>query len=103
MAKFAVYKGSYTFDDLPQALAQLDATNSPFKDLIPSHGWERFHFNLWLMHGKPPQGRQEVIVTGFEYLPRQKREKALSALKIVLLPKGSSRRLYVRLSVRRAD
>ena len=72
VAKFAVYEGSYTFNDLPQALAQLDATNSAFKDLIPSHGWERFHFNLWLMHGKPPQGRQEVIITGFEYLPPPK-------------------------------
>jgi hypothetical protein len=70
VAKFAIYEGKWTFDTLPrEALAHLDATNSAFKDLIPSHGWERFHFNLWLMHGRAPQGSQEVVITRFEYLP----------------------------------
>ncbi len=72
VATFAVYQDRYSFATLPpleKALAKLDATNSDFKNLIPSHGWERFHFNLWLMHGKAPQGRQEVVITGFEYKP----------------------------------
>ncbi|HEY5706216.1 MAG TPA: hypothetical protein VIS96_11645 [Terrimicrobiaceae bacterium] len=78
VAKFAVYKDRYSFSNLPpvnQALAQLDATNKPFRDLIPSHGWERFHFNLWLMHGRVPQGPQEVVVDGFEYLPPPKTQE----------------------------
>jgi hypothetical protein len=71
VAKFAIYEGKWTFATLPQAkeLAHLDATNSAFKDLVPSHGWERLHFNLWLMHGRTPQGSQDVVITGFEYLP----------------------------------
>ena len=73
VAKFALYGNRYSFSNLPpvnEALAHFDATNSSFKDLIPSHGWERFHFNLWLMHGKAPQNTpQEVVIDGFEYLP----------------------------------
>jgi hypothetical protein len=72
VATFAVYEGRYSFATLPPPpnwLAQLKAQNMPFANLIPSHGWERFHFNLWLMHGQAPQGRQEVVIRGFEYLP----------------------------------
>jgi hypothetical protein len=70
VAKFAVYQGQFRFDTLPtpdKALAHLDATNAVFKDLIPAYGWERLPFNLWLMHGRQPTGRQEVVIDGFEY------------------------------------
>jgi hypothetical protein len=74
VAKFAFYTRALSFKDLPGvwpdgSYEHLDATNSNFKDLIPSHGWERFHINLWLMHGRPPKVPQEVVIDSFEYLP----------------------------------
>ena len=74
VARFAFYTRALSFKDLPGvwpdgSYEHLDATNSNFKDLIPSHGSERFHIDLWLMHRRAPAGKQEVVMDGFEYLP----------------------------------
>jgi hypothetical protein len=73
VASFGLWTGDYSFADINNIppYQTLDATNSDFKDLIPSHRWERFHLNLWLMHGAAPKAPQQVSITRFQFQPYQ--------------------------------
>ena len=72
-AIFAVFRGDYSFETLPQgpyASWNPWEENTAFRDLIPqvtATSCARLHINLWLMHGKAPSKEQSVTVTRVQY------------------------------------
>jgi len=70
-AYFGLWTGDYDWDGITKykPFETLQAKGTDFEDLIPSHRWERFHLNLWLMHGVPPAGPQAVSITRFLFKP----------------------------------
>jgi len=72
-AYFALFLGDYSLDTLPpiQSGFQFWAPgHKGFAKLIPDHtdtSCERFHINLWLMHGAAPAREQSVLLTRFQY------------------------------------
>lgn len=70
-AYFGLWTGDYDWDGITKykPFQTWEAQNTEFNNLIPSHRWERFHLNLWLMHGAQPAGPQAVSITRFLFQP----------------------------------
>jgi hypothetical protein len=66
-AYFGLWLADYDWTGISnnQPFQMLQAAGTDFEDHIPSHQWERFHLNLWLMHGVPPAGSHQVRITRF--------------------------------------
>jgi hypothetical protein len=69
--QYSLYLGDYDLDHLP---SRRDAFWSPndanLGKYVPNPGCQRFHLNLWLMHGLAPKKPQTVTVSRFQFRPR---------------------------------
>lgn len=65
---FSSYHGHYLND--PEE-GRLIARWTYTGDNIPRAGEERLHINLWLRDGAAPSGPEEMVVSGFQFIPHE--------------------------------
>jgi hypothetical protein len=70
---YALYYGDYTLDNLPPspAVSWSPGDDPSLSDYVPVPGCQRFHLNLWLMHGCAPNNGKEssVTISRFQFRP----------------------------------